>query len=87
MTIDQHLRLYIYAATRTVPERRTSFDQNLVGSLEKQLSARPHKEELVDKNILKDDSVAPALQAARERLQKQQLQVGPSNCALKREAE
>jgi len=74
MNIDHHLRLYIYTASRIVPERRTSFDQNLVGSLEKQLSARPQKDELVEKNILKDDSVAPALQAARDRLQKQQLQ-------------
>jgi len=62
------------AAARPAPDRKTSFDQNLVGSLEKQLNARPQKDELVERNILRDDSVAPALQAARERLQKQQLQ-------------
>jgi len=61
---------------RPVPDRKTSFDQNLVGSLEKQLNSRPQKDELVERNILRDDSVAPALQAARERLQKQQLHVG-----------
>jgi len=56
------------------PERRTSFDQQLVGSLETQLHSRPMREELVDRNILKDDSVAPALQAAKERLQRSQLE-------------
>jgi len=56
------------------PERRTSFDQQLVGSLEKQLGSRPKKDELVDRNILKDDSVAPALQATKEKLQRSQLE-------------
>lgn len=84
-----------HAAAPAPPERRTSFDQQLVGSLEKQLGSRPNKDELVDRNILKgtstsddltrclrcgncrpiDDSVAPALQAAKERLEKAQLQV------------
>jgi hypothetical protein len=84
---------HCYSATQ--PERRTSFDQQLVGSLEKQLGSRPKKDELVDRNILKgiinpdlqihrtwlirhivtDDSVAPALQAAKERLQRSQLEV------------
>jgi hypothetical protein len=63
---------HYYAANP--PERRTSFDQQLVGSLEKQLGLRPKKDELVDRNILKDDSVAPALQAAKERLQRSQLE-------------
>lgn len=40
-------------ATPAAPERRTSFDQELVGSLEKQLNLRPKKDELVDRNILK----------------------------------
>jgi len=56
------------------PERRTSFDQQLLGSLEKQIGSRPNKDELVDRNILKDDSVAPALQAAKEKLQRSQLE-------------
>jgi len=58
----------------SAPQRRTSFDQQLMGSLEKQLGSRPNKDELVDRNILKGDSVAPALQAAKERLEKAQLQ-------------
>jgi len=61
-------------STPAAPERRTSFDQELVGSLEKQLNSRPKKDELVDRNILKDDSVAPALQAAKEKLQRSQLE-------------
>ncbi|KZP34535.1 hypothetical protein FIBSPDRAFT_846668 [Athelia psychrophila] len=73
------------AAALPAPDRKTSFDQNLVGSLEKQLNARPQKDELVERNILRDDSVAPALQAARERLQKQQLQVGHSRHSLEHE--
>ncbi|KIM78953.1 hypothetical protein PILCRDRAFT_824073 [Piloderma croceum F 1598] len=56
------------------PERRMSFDEQLVESLEKQLGSRPKKDELVDRNILKDDSVAPALQAAKEKLQRSQLE-------------
>ncbi|KAH7888781.1 hypothetical protein F5I97DRAFT_1803210 [Phlebopus sp. FC_14] len=54
--------------------RRSTLDQETVKSLERRLSNRPEKDELVDRNILKDDSVAPALQAVRERLQKSQLE-------------
>jgi len=42
--------------------------------LERQLSLRPEKKELVDRNILKDSSVAPALQAAQAELQRSQLE-------------
>jgi len=43
-------------------------------TLERRLSNRPEKEELVDRNILKEDNVAPALVAAKERLQRSQLE-------------
>ncbi|KAH7908415.1 hypothetical protein BJ138DRAFT_1157659 [Hygrophoropsis aurantiaca] len=57
------------------PERRgSSLDQETVESLERRLSHRPDKDELMDRNILKDDSVAPALQAAKEKLQRSQLE-------------
>jgi hypothetical protein len=48
---------HYYAANP--PERRTSFDQQLVGSLEKQLGLRPKKDELVDRNILKGVFTCP----------------------------
>ncbi|PAV18669.1 rpel repeat protein [Pyrrhoderma noxium] len=72
-------------ATSTIPlvgeverprshRRHSSFDENTRRSLEKQLANRPEKSELVERNILKDDRVAPSLQAAREQLEKHQLQ-------------
>ncbi|KAB5595178.1 hypothetical protein CTheo_1466 [Ceratobasidium theobromae] len=42
--------------------------------LEKSLRERPEKKELVERNILKDSNIAPALQAAQERLQRAQLE-------------
>ncbi|KAG8698681.1 hypothetical protein FRC12_000800 [Ceratobasidium sp. 428] len=42
--------------------------------LEKSLKERPEKKDLVDRNILKDSTAAPALQAAQERLQRAQLE-------------
>ncbi|QRV93960.1 RPEL repeat protein [Ceratobasidium sp. AG-Ba] len=42
--------------------------------LEKRLKERPEKKELVDRNILKDSTAAPALQAAQDRLQRAQLE-------------
>ncbi|KZV81102.1 hypothetical protein EXIGLDRAFT_392495 [Exidia glandulosa HHB12029] len=42
--------------------------------LERALSDRPDKQELVDRNILKDTTVAPALQAAQDKLQRSQLE-------------
>lgn len=41
--------------------------------LERSLKERPDKKDLVDRNILKDSSAAPALQAAQDRLQRAQL--------------
>lgn len=44
-------------------------------NLEKRLSERPDKNELVERNILKDDKgIAPALVAAKEKLQRSQLE-------------
>ncbi|EIW82993.1 hypothetical protein CONPUDRAFT_101470 [Coniophora puteana RWD-64-598 SS2] len=54
--------------------RRSTLDKETVDALEKRLGSRPEKEELQERNILKDDSVAPALQAAREKLQRSQLE-------------
>ncbi|KIJ67672.1 hypothetical protein HYDPIDRAFT_83104, partial [Hydnomerulius pinastri MD-312] len=54
--------------------RRSTLDQATVQTLERRLSNRPEKERLQDRNILKDDNVAPALQAAKEKLQRSQLE-------------
>ncbi|KAI0048312.1 hypothetical protein FA95DRAFT_1099439 [Auriscalpium vulgare] len=56
------------------PVRQSSFDTNTLQSLEKRLGQRPDRQELEGRNILKEGNVAPALQAAREQLQKSQLQ-------------
>ncbi|CAE6435426.1 unnamed protein product [Rhizoctonia solani] len=42
--------------------------------LEKSLKERPEKQELVERNILKDSKVAPSLQAAQDKLQRAQLE-------------
>ncbi|RPD63911.1 hypothetical protein L226DRAFT_610195 [Lentinus tigrinus ALCF2SS1-7] len=55
-------------------ERKLSVDPATAAQLEKSLAHRPDKHELIDRNILKDDSVAPALQAAKEKLQRSQLE-------------
>ncbi|PBK91330.1 hypothetical protein ARMGADRAFT_931824, partial [Armillaria gallica] len=50
-------------------------DPNAMQNLEKRLSERPDKNELVERNILKDDKgIAPALVAAKEKLQRSQLE-------------
>jgi len=54
--------------------RSPSLDTKAIEKLEKDLNARPTKNELVERNILKDDRVAPALQAAKEKLQRSQLE-------------
>ncbi|KAH9949626.1 hypothetical protein B0H21DRAFT_103390 [Amylocystis lapponica] len=56
------------------PVRKASIDPQMAGKLEQRLSQRPDKHDLIERNILKDDSVAPALQAAKEKLQKAQLE-------------
>ncbi|KAH8083812.1 hypothetical protein BXZ70DRAFT_1012124 [Cristinia sonorae] len=57
-----------------LPRRSSSLDPQLANKVEKHLQHRPAKEDLVERNILKDDSVAPALQAARDKLQRSQLE-------------
>ncbi|KAG8953527.1 hypothetical protein FRC04_002369 [Tulasnella sp. 424] len=42
--------------------------------LERKLSLRPEREELVERNILKNTSVAPSLQAAQADLERAQLE-------------
>ncbi|KAJ4468200.1 hypothetical protein J3R30DRAFT_3228766, partial [Lentinula aciculospora] len=55
--------------------RSNSLDQDTIQKLEKRLSQRPEKTNLVDRNILKDDKgIAPSLVAAREKLQRSQLE-------------
>jgi len=56
------------------PARQNSLDSETVQSLEKRLAQRPDRQELQDRNILKEGNVAPALQAAREQLQRSQLE-------------
>jgi len=57
------------------PARQGSMDEETRQKLEKRLSERPDKNELVERNILKDDkSVAPRLIAAREKLERSRLE-------------
>ncbi|KAI0674997.1 hypothetical protein C8Q78DRAFT_934050, partial [Trametes maxima] len=56
------------------PVRKQSIDPEAAQKLEKNLAQRPDKHDLIERNILKDDSVAPSLQAAKEKLQRSQLE-------------
>jgi len=56
------------------PVRKSTLDQDTVNKLDKAISHRPEKQELLERNILKDDKVAPALQATKEQLQRAQLE-------------
>jgi len=58
----------------TRPVRQNSLSAETLQALEKQLSHRPDRQELQDRNILKEGNIAPALQAAREQLQRSQLE-------------
>lgn len=72
-----HLVLTIMSDTTTErpkPVRKPTLDPETVNKLDKAISHRPEKQELVDRNILKDDNIAPALQAARDQLQRAQLE-------------
>jgi len=62
------------APEKPKPVRKSTLDQETVNKLDKAIGHRPEKQELVEKNILKDDKVAPALQAAKEQLQRAQLE-------------
>jgi len=61
-------------SARARPARQSTLDSDAVQALEKRLGQRPDKQELQERNILKEDNVAPALQAAKERLQRSQLE-------------
>jgi len=69
-------------ATTTAPDapkpaavrRQSTIDDARLKKLEQQLKQRPEREELQDKNILKDGSVAPALVAKAEQLKKSQME-------------
>jgi hypothetical protein len=62
------------AVSGTRPARQNSLSTETLEVLEKRLAQRPERQELQDRNILKDGSVAPALQAARDQLQRSQLE-------------
>jgi len=62
------------ATEKPKPVRRSTLDPDTVDKLDKAISHRPEKQDLVDRNILKDDKVAPALQATKEQLQRAQLE-------------
>ncbi|KAF8271267.1 hypothetical protein EI94DRAFT_597677 [Lactarius quietus] len=59
----------------TRPARQNSLSTETLEALEKRLAHRPERQELQDRNILKDGSVAPALQATRDQLQRSQLEL------------
>ncbi|KLO18392.1 hypothetical protein SCHPADRAFT_845156 [Schizopora paradoxa] len=64
-------------ATSTKPpavRRQSTIDDSRVKKLEQQLAQRPEREELQDKNILKDASVAPSLVAKAEQLKKSKME-------------
>jgi len=65
---------HIIMSDRPTPVRQPSLDPATVNVLEKKLQQRPEKDELVNRNILKEGKVAPALQAAKERLERSQLE-------------
>ncbi|KAF8744934.1 hypothetical protein AX14_012759 [Amanita brunnescens Koide BX004] len=53
----------------------SALDESTLLKLEKQLNERPQKQELIERNILKDDKgIAPSLIAAREQLQRSRLE-------------
>jgi len=62
-------------STRPSHPRQTSIDEQTTRQLEDKLAKRPEKSELIERNILKDDKgLAPALVAAKEKLQRSQLE-------------
>ncbi|KAF9264241.1 hypothetical protein L218DRAFT_258172 [Marasmius fiardii PR-910] len=63
------------AKSRLAPARQQSLDQVTLQKLEKHLSERPDKRDLVDRNIMKDDKgIAPGLVQAKIQLQRSQLE-------------
>ncbi|EIM81095.1 uncharacterized protein STEHIDRAFT_125364 [Stereum hirsutum FP-91666 SS1] len=66
------------------PKRQSTLDEAALAALEKKLGERPEKSELQERNILKDDKVAPALQAAKEKLERSQLEDKLDNALQKR---
>ncbi|PCH43715.1 hypothetical protein WOLCODRAFT_26129 [Wolfiporia cocos MD-104 SS10] len=62
------------AESRPVHTRKSSVDPATAERLERHLSQRPDKNDLVERNILKEGNVAPSLQAAKEKLQRSQLE-------------
>ncbi|KAJ7497158.1 hypothetical protein FB451DRAFT_1010959, partial [Mycena latifolia] len=71
----------------TAHPRQSSIDQQTSQQLEERLANRPEKEALIQRNILKDDKgLAPALVAAKEQLQRAQLEDRLANAIAQRPA-
>lgn len=62
------------AIDTNVPAATSPLSPDEKKRLEKAIESRPDQRELVDRNILKDTTVAPSLQAARDRLKRSQLE-------------
>ncbi|KAJ7132888.1 hypothetical protein C8R43DRAFT_1023856 [Mycena crocata] len=72
-------------STRPSHPRQSSLDQQTSQQLEDKLAHRPEKATLIERNILKDDNgLAPSLVAAREKLQRSQLEDHLTNALAKR---
>jgi len=87
VTISCHLNQSQTATAMS--SETTQVDQNAVSAdaklkLEQKLAQRPDTQELRDRNILKNTTVAPALQAAQEKLQRSQLEDKLSDALAKR---
>jgi len=61
-------------ANRPVPRRNSTLTDEAFKKLDEQLRQRPGADELIDKGILRDSNVAPALQAATKQLERSQLE-------------
>ncbi|KAJ7209521.1 hypothetical protein GGX14DRAFT_451799, partial [Mycena pura] len=72
-------------SARPSQSRQSSIDQETTRMLEQMLANRPDKATLVDRNILKDDNgLAPSLVAAKEKLQRSQLEDQLANAIAQR---
>lgn len=65
--------------------RQSSIDEQTSQQLQAKLANRPEKATLIEKNILKDDKgLAPSLVAAKEKLQRSQLEDHLANAIAQR---
>ncbi|KAJ6557181.1 hypothetical protein B0H10DRAFT_2120978 [Mycena sp. CBHHK59/15] len=72
-------------STRPAHPRQSSLDQQTAQQLEDKLAHRPEKATLIERNILKEDKgLAPSLVAAKEKLQRSQLEDQLANAIAQR---